>query len=67
MEYDGLKILKMDYRPKFCILDELPIKITKGVPSHKLRYKFLINYYLGNMVRSIVLSNIGLLTNNENI
>lgn len=57
----------MDYRPKFCMLDELPLKIDKGIPNHKLRYKFLINYYLGNMVRSIVLSNIGLLTNNENI
>lgn len=57
----------MDYRPKFCLPDELPMKIEKGVPSRPIRYKFLINYYLGNMIRSLVLSDVGLSGNNDNI
>ena len=58
LEYQGLKILRMDYRPKFISLDELPIKIERGVPANKLRFKILITYYLDNMVRCLVLSRV---------
>ena len=46
LEYKGLKVLKMDFRPKFVRLEELPLKVVKGVPTCKLRYKVLITYYL---------------------
>lgn len=64
MEYEGLKVLRVDYRPKFSTLEELPIQITKGVPSRPIRYKFLVNYYLGNMIRSMVISDISLASAN---
>lgn len=51
LEYAELKILKMDYRPKF--YDQTDILLNKP-----LSYKILISYYFGSMVRSLVLSRI---------
>ena len=42
----SLKILKLDFRPKFAQIEELPLEVNRGVPVHKLRYKILITYYL---------------------
>ena len=67
LEYEGLKVLRMDYRPKFANPSELPLHIEKGSPSHELRYKFMLTYYLGNMVRSMLLSNIRLLGGSDHI
>jgi hypothetical protein len=67
LEYDELKILKMDYRPKAIDIKELPMVINKRVPTMKPKYKFLISYYLGNMVRSLVLSNLYLSNSNDSI
>ena len=33
LEYEGLKVLRMDYRPKFANPSELPLRIEKGSPS----------------------------------
>lgn len=57
----------MDFRPKFTSLEELPLSIVKGVPVQKLRYKILIGYYLDNMIRCLVLSNICLSGTNDTI
>lgn len=57
----------MDFRPKFTSLEELPLSIVKGVPGQKLRYKILIGYYLDNMIRCLVLSNICLSGTNDTI
>jgi len=57
----------MDYRPKFSRIEELPLTITKGSPSQKFKYKFIILYYLGNMIRSLVISNICLSGSNDSI
>lgn len=48
----------MDYRPKFADVAQLP----KTNPPSKLRYKFLITYYLGSMTRCILLSDLTLAT-----
>lgn len=43
------------------------MSIVKGVPVQKLRYKILIGYYLDNMIRCLVLSNICLSGTNDTI
>lgn len=67
LEYKGLKILKVDFRPKFVELEELPLDIKKGVPAQKIRYKIMITYYLESMVRCMVLSDICLSGTNDSI
>ncbi len=46
LDKKSLKILKLDFRPKFAQIEELPLEVNRGVPVHKLRYKILITYYL---------------------
>ena len=53
LDYENLKIIKFDYRP---ITTEL---VKKS--------KILITYYLKDMIRSIVLSDINLSVMSENI
>lgn len=53
LEYDNLKVIKFDYRPMTTDL--------------VLKSKILINYYLKNSFRTIVLSNINLSVMTDNV